>query len=89
MEPLSEGNAVIEYDVLNRELGDFAMANLRPVGTSKSNMAENKVSITFRICGMHLITARTPCYVCVEVIVIPTRGSEVPLDHIGREWVHC
>ena len=38
-EPFKDGRAVIEYEVLNKGFGDFEMANLRPVGTSKSRMA--------------------------------------------------
>jgi hypothetical protein len=39
IEPFNDGNAFIEYVVLNKELGDLDMAKLSPRGTVKSKIA--------------------------------------------------
>ena len=39
-EPFNEGMAVIEYVVLNSELGDLETDRCNPLGTVKSRMAE-------------------------------------------------
>ena len=41
-EPCSDGRAVIEYEVLNSELGDFEIEKLIPLGTEKSRMASSE-----------------------------------------------
>jgi hypothetical protein len=43
-EPLSEGIAFIEYEVLNKALGDFEIENWSPRGTVKSRMAIGNLS---------------------------------------------
>jgi hypothetical protein len=38
-DPLRDGIAFIEYDVLNKELGDWDTERVSPRGTAKSRMA--------------------------------------------------
>lgn len=48
IEPCRDGNALIEYDVLNSELGDLEIANFSPEGTSKSNIATSHMLVRIR-----------------------------------------
>ena len=86
-DPLSDGIAFMEYDVLKSGFGDFDIERCKPRGIWKSSIA---ISQPLEQSTNHegKRTTGRPGQIRIEIILIPTRRLVITPQDIRSEWMH-